>query len=155
MLPRYANGAGDPVAIYDYLSGHLDAGHPRTAGVLWRLARACHHVAATCDHDKKRKEELTRQGVLLAKEALEADSSNFACHKWMAIMISDVGEFDGTKAQLLNSFIMRVRRESAIVRGTCSLPAAPGSTLTDALAFCRRGQTGIAAPRTTFWRPSG
>jgi len=48
------------------------------------------------------------QGLDLAKQALTLDPDNFACHKWLAILLSDVGEFDGTKAQLLNAFIMRV-----------------------------------------------
>jgi len=48
------------MAIYDYLTGHLDAGNLPTAPVLWRLARACHHVAAT-EPDKKQKEALVRQ----------------------------------------------------------------------------------------------
>ena len=32
-----------------------------------------------------------------AAEALRLDDSNFACHKWAGITLSDVGDFEGTK----------------------------------------------------------
>jgi hypothetical protein len=31
-----------------------------------------------------------------------------ACHKWMAIMISDVGDYEGLKNKLLKSYTMKV-----------------------------------------------
>ncbi len=90
-----------------------------TADVMWRFARACHDLALETTADKKKKEFLTRQGHASAKVALTLDEKNFACHKWMAIMLSDLGDFEGVKTKLLNAFVMKHHFEQGTLVCVC------------------------------------
>uniref|UniRef100_H0VXS2 Regulator of microtubule dynamics protein 1 n=1 Tax=Cavia porcellus TaxID=10141 RepID=H0VXS2_CAVPO len=49
-----------------------------------------------------------------AKRALEKDESSFAAHKWYAICISDVGDYEGIKVKIANVYIIKEHFEKAI-----------------------------------------
>ncbi len=42
-----------------------------------------------------------------AKRAVEAGGDNFACHKWMGVLISYSSEFEGYKRKIERSFDIR------------------------------------------------
>ncbi len=42
-----------------------------------------------------------------AERSLELDNSNFACHKWMGILLSWSSEFQGYKKKIERSFDIR------------------------------------------------
>lgn len=44
------------------------------------------------------------KAVKYAERALESDKQNFACHKWMGIIISWSSEFEGTRRKIERSF---------------------------------------------------
>jgi hypothetical protein len=52
------------------------------------------------------------QGYEAAQRAVALDPSSSACHKWMAIMISDIGDLEGLKNKLLKSYTMKVCQAS-------------------------------------------
>ncbi|KAK7878020.1 hypothetical protein WMY93_031333 [Mugilogobius chulae] len=54
-----------------------------------------------------KKKELVYEAFESAKAALEKDEKCFAAHKWYAICLSDVGEYEGIKVKLGNSYIIR------------------------------------------------
>lgn len=50
------------------------------------------------DQDKaEEKKKLVYAALEDAKAAVALDPNNFACHKWVGITLSDVGDFEGTK----------------------------------------------------------
>lgn len=86
--------------LYEHMKKFSDSSD---AEILWRLARA------TCDKaksssDKTQRKELMYDAFHAAERAIKAGDSNFACHKWYAIMLDYVGEYEGTKERISNAF---------------------------------------------------
>lgn len=50
----------------------------------------------------------------LAKAALEQDENNFACHKWVGITISEVGDYEGIKVKISNAFTIKTHFDKAV-----------------------------------------
>ncbi|KAI8485925.1 regulator of microtubule dynamics protein 1-like [Branchiostoma floridae x Branchiostoma belcheri] len=102
---------GDTVELYQFLLQHKDSSD---AGILWRLARATRDYAhlPTCSPEDRK--TLTYQALQFAEQALHIDSKDFACHKWYAICISDVGDYEGTKAKIANAYVIRDHFKEAI-----------------------------------------
>eukprot|EP01137_Pigoraptor_chileana_P037483 Opistho-2@34634 len=75
--------------------------------IAWRLARAKHELALDPATSNDAKKKLVYDAHALAKRAIEIDGSNFACHKWFAITLSDVGDFEGVKVKIGNAFVIR------------------------------------------------
>ncbi|CAH3137084.1 unnamed protein product [Pocillopora meandrina] len=96
--------------VYDLLLKHRDL---QNAEIEWRLARACRVLAEECD-DADAKKRLTYEALEHAKLALDLDDKNYASHKWYAIGLSIVGDYEGNKAKLENSKIMKDHFERAI-----------------------------------------
>ncbi|PIK43722.1 putative regulator of microtubule dynamics protein 1 [Apostichopus japonicus] len=97
--------------LYNHLIQHKDTNNE---DILWRLARATRDVAnigSTSPDDKKR---LTYEALECVKRALDINSTNYACHKWYAICLSDVGDYEGVKQKISNAFIIREHFEKAI-----------------------------------------
>lgn len=65
--------------------------------MLWREARALFKLSGT---DKAKKDELIREGFAAATKALELDDKNYACHKWMAVLLDAKSELDGIKERV-------------------------------------------------------
>lgn len=105
------------------------------AEFLWRLARAARDVALQENIDAEQKKQLTYEAFEYAKKALEKNQECFAVHKvrcyfqrkrqssihvlllcmqWYAICLSDVGDYEGVKVKIGNSYIIRDHLE---VRG--------------------------------------
>ncbi|KAI1888833.1 hypothetical protein AGOR_G00172830 [Albula goreensis] len=107
----YLYSCGETEKLYELLLPYKDS---EDAELLWRLARASRslaqlsHVAAA---DKKR---LTYEAFEYAKKALEKRESCFAAHKWYAVCLSDVGEYEGIKVKIGNSYIIKEHLERAI-----------------------------------------
>ena len=83
-----------------------------SAEVLWRLSRAARDYALKDPMiTKERKKELIYEAYTYARESLMADDNNFASHKWLAITVGDVGEYEGTNSQISNAFVVREHLE--------------------------------------------
>ncbi|XP_055316040.1 regulator of microtubule dynamics protein 1-like isoform X2 [Sitodiplosis mosellana] len=67
------------------------------ANILWREARALFKLSGT---NKAKKEESIREGYELIQKALELDENNYACHKWMAVLLDAKSELDGIKVRV-------------------------------------------------------
>ncbi|XP_071785257.1 regulator of microtubule dynamics protein 1-like isoform X2 [Asterias amurensis] len=93
-----------PLEHYDFISKHKES---KNVDVLWRLCRACRDKAqmtATSAADKK---TLTYEALDISKRCLEINEQHFASHKWFAICISEVGDYEGIKKKVANAFIIR------------------------------------------------
>ena len=84
--------------------------------LLWRLARLNKELSTQAQRQRA-DQQLSRQLLWRAFEyttrALELDPSNFAAHKWYAISVSQTSAFDGTKAMIKKSFIVKKHLEEA------------------------------------------
>lgn len=89
---------------------------------LWRLARATYEKAKAAKTDAEKK-VLYREALDYAEEALAANEENFAVHKWMAILIDYVYGYEGTKARISQSFVVKSHMERA-----CELNPTDGTT---------------------------
>jgi tetratricopeptide (TPR) repeat protein len=86
--------------LYEHMKQHSSS---TDADVLWRLARAtCDKAKSTTD--KNTRKELMYDAFRAAEQALKFGDSNFACHKWYAIMLDYVGEYEGTKERIAKAF---------------------------------------------------
>jgi len=99
------------VELYDYLKSHRPTDN---AEILWRISRAARDLAKESSVDKSRKKELSYEAFECAKKALEVDDQNFASHKWFAITIADIGDYEGLKSKISNAFLIRKHLERAI-----------------------------------------
>lgn len=74
------------------------------AEVLWRLARFCYKVGKFHSSEKKQSRKMAERAVKYAEDSVEADDGNFACHKWLGIVISHMTEFLGYKERIRKAF---------------------------------------------------
>eukprot|EP00051_Salpingoeca_urceolata_P007854 m.101111 g.101111 ORF g.101111 m.101111 type:complete len:335 (+) comp15439_c0_seq3:646-1650(+) len=74
-----------------------------SAGVLWRLARGARDLSCVPGTSKADSKKLIYEGLEYAKRALELDDKDFAVHKWVAIMLARKGDYEGSKAKLLDA----------------------------------------------------
>ncbi|XP_070575764.1 regulator of microtubule dynamics protein 1-like isoform X2 [Ptychodera flava] len=90
--------------LYELLLQHKDV---KNDEILWRLARAARDLAQLSTTKADMKKTLVYEAFEYAKKALSINQNNFACHKWFAICISDVGDYEGIKQKISNAFIIR------------------------------------------------
>lgn len=81
--------------------------------VVWRLARA-HFDFSDNSEDETVISDNFYKGLDYAKKALELDDSRAESHKWYGILIGKVGELEGTKQKILNSYEVKDHTLKAI-----------------------------------------
>ncbi|KAJ8276900.1 hypothetical protein GJAV_G00069160 [Gymnothorax javanicus] len=107
----YLYSCGETEKLYDMLLPYKDS---EDAEFLWRLARACRDLSQFSTVPPREKKRLVYEAFEYAKRALERGDSSFAVHKWYAVCLSDVGDYEGTKVKIGNSYIIREHLERAI-----------------------------------------
>ncbi|NXC39697.1 RMD1 protein, partial [Penelope pileata] len=107
----YLYGSGETEKLYRLLVQHKNS---EDAEVLWRLARASRDLAQLSSTSAEEKRQLVYDALEYAKKALEKNESNFAAHKWYAICISDVGDYEGIKVKIANAFVIKEHFQRAI-----------------------------------------
>ena len=63
-------------------------------------------------------EQLGEAGLRYAERSIAADHGNFACHKWMGIVLSWASDFQGYKKKIERSYDIR---DHFLVRGVRSI----------------------------------
>lgn len=86
---------------------------PDNFEVVWRLARA-HFDFSDNSEDETVISDNFYKGLDYAKKALELDDSRAESHKWYGILIGKVGELEGTKQKILNSYEVKDHTLKAI-----------------------------------------
>ena len=81
--------------------------------VIWRLARA-HFDFSDNSEDETVISDNIYAGMDYAKRALEMDDARAESHKWYGILIGRVGELEGTKQKILNSYEVKDHTLKAI-----------------------------------------
>ena len=80
------------------------------AEILWRLGRATYSRSLGIK-DKTQHDALVKEALPYVQQALEFDSNNFAVHKWMAILIDASSSIDGSKARILQTYVVKEHME--------------------------------------------
>ncbi|KAM5156594.1 regulator of microtubule dynamics protein 1 isoform 2-T2 [Mantella aurantiaca] len=107
----YLHGSGETEKLYEFLSQFKNSEDPE---LLWRLARASRDLAQLSKTAADVKKRLVYESRDLAKKALELNESCSAAHKWYGICLSDVGDYEGIKVKIGNSYIIRDHFQRAI-----------------------------------------
>ncbi|XP_053268775.1 regulator of microtubule dynamics protein 1 [Pleuronectes platessa] len=107
----YLYSCADTEKLYQLLLQYKDSDE---AEVLWRLARASRDLSLLPDMEAKRKKQLIFEAFEYARRAMEKDDQCFAAHKWYAVCLSDVGDYEGIKVKIGNSYIIREHLERAV-----------------------------------------
>ncbi|XP_007461783.1 PREDICTED: regulator of microtubule dynamics protein 1 isoform X1 [Lipotes vexillifer] len=107
----YLYESGETEELYQLLSQYKES---EDAELLWRLARASRDIAQLSGTSKEEKKLLVYEALEYAKRALEKNESSFAAHKWYAICISDVGDYEGIRAKIANAYMIKEHFEKAI-----------------------------------------
>ncbi|RXN14897.1 regulator of microtubule dynamics 1 [Labeo rohita] len=105
----YLYSCGETQKLHQLLVHHKDSDD---AEFLWRLARASRDLALLSSVGADEKKRLTYEAFDYAKKALEKNEASFAAHKWFAICLSDVGDYEGIKVKIGNSYIIRNHLEA-------------------------------------------
>lgn len=83
------------------------------ANVLWREARALYKLSTT-NKDKADKEKNIREGYELIVKGLQVDDTNYACHKWMSVLLDAKSELDGIKARVTELETVKGHMQKAV-----------------------------------------
>lgn len=73
--------------------------------IVWRIARSYYMLGEEADH--KHKEELYRKGLKFAKEGVEINKDHFGGHKWTAINLAALGDFESINEKIKNGYLIR------------------------------------------------
>ncbi|XP_035886989.1 regulator of microtubule dynamics protein 1 isoform X6 [Phyllostomus discolor] len=105
----YLYESGETEKLYQLLTLYKES---EDAELLWRLARASRDVAQLSRTSEEEKKALVYEALEYAKRALEKNEASFAAHKWYAICISDVGDYEGIKAKIANAYVIKEHFEA-------------------------------------------
>uniref|UniRef100_A0A8C9VIU1 Regulator of microtubule dynamics protein 1 n=1 Tax=Scleropages formosus TaxID=113540 RepID=A0A8C9VIU1_SCLFO len=107
----YLYSCGETEKLYELLSQHHNSDD---AELLWRLARASRDLALLSHITAEEKKRLTYEAFEFAKKALEKNEDCFAAHKWYAVCLSEVAEYEGVKVKIATSHTIKEHLERAI-----------------------------------------
>ncbi|XP_068959722.1 regulator of microtubule dynamics protein 1 isoform X4 [Petaurus breviceps papuanus] len=107
----YLYGSGEIEKLYHLLTQYKQS---EDAELLWRLARASRDISQLSTTSAEDKKRLVYEAFAYAKRALEKNESSFAAHKWYAICISDVGDYEGIKVKIGNAVLIKEHFEKAV-----------------------------------------
>ncbi|XP_062336282.1 regulator of microtubule dynamics protein 1 isoform X2 [Osmerus eperlanus] len=107
----YLYSCGETEKLYPLL---LRCQNSNDAEYLWRLARASRDLSLLSNITAEEKKRLTFEAFEYAKKALENNEASFAAHKWYAVCLSDIGDYEGVKVKIGNSYIIKEHLERAI-----------------------------------------
>ncbi|KAM9552935.1 regulator of microtubule dynamics protein 1 [Salvelinus alpinus] len=107
----YLYSCGETEKLYQLLLQYKDSDD---AEFLWRLARASRDLSLLAHIAADEKKRLTFEAFEYAKKALEKNEACFAAHKWYAVCLSDIGDYEGVKVKIGNSYIIKEHLQRAI-----------------------------------------
>ncbi|XP_054984396.1 regulator of microtubule dynamics protein 1 isoform X3 [Sorex araneus] len=105
----YLYESGETKKLYQLLTQYTKS---EDAELLWRLARVSRDMAQLSETSEEEKKLLVYEALEYAKRALEKNELSFAAHKWYAICINDVGDYEGIKAKIANAYIIKEHFEA-------------------------------------------
>jgi len=82
---------------------------------VWRFAKSTFFLSELESvRDKERQKKLAYEARDFAHSALQLDDSNANTHKWYAITLGNLGDFESVKNKIQNGFAFKIHIEKAI-----------------------------------------
>lgn len=78
---------------------------PKDVEIVWRYSRV--HFQVSEEADVSHRAEILRKGVSLAEEAIKLDKECGYGHKWWAINLASLGDFESLTEKIKNGFLIR------------------------------------------------
>lgn len=97
--------------VYEYLLQFKDS---ENGELLWRLVRATRDRANMAGVTADDKKKMIFEAFEVSKRALQFGEEISSCHKWYGIMLSQTGDYIGTKKKIEDSPTMKKHFEKAI-----------------------------------------
>ncbi|GLE07348.1 hypothetical protein PINS_up017510 [Pythium insidiosum] len=98
--------------LQDLKAAH--AAYPSDVGIMWRLGRAAYDVSNLRATPADEKKELIYFALEIMGKALELGDNVAEVHNWYGIVLSSVGDYEGTKVSIANSYKIKEHWERAI-----------------------------------------
>ncbi|CAH0473593.1 unnamed protein product [Peronospora belbahrii] len=92
----------------------MHAALPHDVGVIWRLARAAYDVSNLNFTSADEKKELTYYARDVIQKGLDLTKDVAAVHNWYGIILSSIGEYEGSKVSIANSYVIKSHWETSI-----------------------------------------
>ncbi|GAB9465172.1 hypothetical protein Gpo141_00002588 [Globisporangium polare] len=92
----------------------MHAANPDDVGVIWRLARAAYDVANLKSTSAEEKKELTYYARDVTQKGLNLTQDVARVHNWYGIILSSIGDYEGSKVAIANSLIIKGHWEKSI-----------------------------------------
>ncbi|XP_029634856.1 regulator of microtubule dynamics protein 1 isoform X1 [Octopus sinensis] len=89
--------------LYDLLKPYQNCEDDQ---LLWRLSRAAYDKAKR-EHNKDARKTFMYESFGYAKRALALNDKNYACHKWYAILLDEIGQYEGLKIRISNAYLIK------------------------------------------------
>ncbi|KAK5582906.1 hypothetical protein RB653_004495 [Dictyostelium firmibasis] len=86
--------------------------YPDNVEIMWRLARSYFDKNEEVT-DKAEKKKLLDQALELTNKAATVDPNHWAVHKWLAILISALGDHVSSKEKIANAFKIKEHADKA------------------------------------------
>jgi hypothetical protein len=90
------------------------AADPEDVGVMWRLARATYDVSKLKKTPADEAKRLIYSAYDVIQQALTKTEEIAEVHNWYGIILSRIGDFEGTKVAIANSYKVKSHWEKAI-----------------------------------------
>jgi len=87
---------------------------PDNDEILWKISRGYFDFADRKPNDLEYQKEFVYPGLEYAKKALDRNPNSAGGHKWYSIHIGRIGEIEGTKQKILNSYEVKEHTMAAI-----------------------------------------
>ncbi|KAL4085645.1 hypothetical protein PRIC1_014981 [Phytophthora ramorum] len=92
----------------------MHAAHPEDVGVIWRLTRAAYDVSNLKATSTDEKKTLTYYARDVIQKGLELTKDVAAVHNWYGIILSSIGDYEGSKVSIANSYVIKSHWETAV-----------------------------------------
>ncbi|TMW60077.1 hypothetical protein Poli38472_000119 [Pythium oligandrum] len=99
--------------LYEDLKAAYQA-NSEDIGVMWRLSRAAYDVSNLKATPADEKKQLIYYAYDVIQKALEKTDEIAEVHNWYGIILSSVGDYEGTKVAISNSYKIKSHWEKAI-----------------------------------------
>ncbi|OWZ13883.1 Regulator of microtubule dynamics protein [Phytophthora megakarya] len=83
-------------------------------GVIWRLTRAAYDVSNLKATSADEKKELTYYARDIIQKGLDITEDVAAVHNWYGIILSSIGDYEGSKVSIANSYVIKSHWEKAV-----------------------------------------
>ncbi|XP_067932123.1 regulator of microtubule dynamics protein 1-like isoform X2 [Watersipora subatra] len=97
--------------LYDFLRTYDDA---TSAEIAWRQARAACDKAKHCEAKSEERKVLMKEGLKYAEKSMTLDDKCGPCHRWYAVMLNYVGDYEGNKEKIKYSYIVQQHFQQAM-----------------------------------------